>query len=139
MKVLVSAADLDRLLAETPFTAGRGIRVVELGDGACRLRVPFRPEMERPGGMVAGEFYVSAADLAFWCAMKTRLGLDDPSTTSHLETAFLSAARAEDFDCTATVLRWGRRLVFGRAECRSLAGKLLTHHTLTYARYDIQG
>jgi len=130
----VSPPELEELLAQTSFTAGRGLRVVRLEDGVCCLRVPFRPEMERPGGVVAGEFYMSAADVAFWCAMKTRLGLDDPSTTSHLDTAFLSSARAEDFDCTASILRWGRRLVFGTAECRTLEGKLLTHHVLTYVR-----
>ncbi|HEX6350658.1 MAG TPA: PaaI family thioesterase [Candidatus Dormibacteraeota bacterium] len=130
----VTAAELDQLLAQTPFTVGRGLRVVHLDDGVCRLNVPFRPAMERPGGVVAGEYYMSAADLAFWCAMKTRLGLEDPSTTSHLDTAFLSPARAEDFECTATVLRWGRRLVFGTADCRSLEGKLLSHHTITYVR-----
>ncbi|HEY8641213.1 MAG TPA: PaaI family thioesterase [Candidatus Dormibacteraeota bacterium] len=130
----VTAVQLERLLEETPFTAGRGLRVISLEDGCCTLRVPFRPQMERPGGIVAGEFYMSAADLAFWCAMKTRLGLDDPSTTSHLDTAFLSPARTEDFDCSATVLRWGRRLVYGTAECRNLEGKLLTHHTLNYVR-----
>ena len=68
----VTAADLEGLLAATPFTADRGLRVVSLEDGTCTLRVPFRPQMERPGGIVAGEFYMSAADLAFWCAMKTR-------------------------------------------------------------------
>ena len=109
--VVASPGQLERLLEETDFTSGRGLRVVSLGDGTCTLRVPFRPAMERPGGIVAGEFYVSAADVAFWCAMKTRLGLDDASTTSHLDTAFLAPARTEDFDCTATVLRWGRRLV----------------------------
>jgi uncharacterized protein (TIGR00369 family) len=130
----VRAEELERLLEATHFTSGRGLRVVSLGDGTCTLRVPFRPAMERPGGIVAGEFYMSAADVAFWCAMKTRLGLDDASTTSHLGTAFLASARSEDFDCMATVLRWGRRLVYGTAECRTLEGKLLTHHTLTYVR-----
>jgi acyl-coenzyme A thioesterase PaaI-like protein len=132
--VAVTAEELERLLEETRFTRGRGLRVASLGDGTCTLRVPFRPAMERPGGIVAGEFYMSAADVAFWCAMKTRLGLEDPSTTSHLDTAFLSSARTEDFDCAASVLRWGRRLVYGTAECSTLEGKLLTHHTLTYVR-----
>ena len=133
-EILVTSEQLESLLEATHFTRGRGLRVVSLADGACTMRVPFRPEMERPGGIVAGEFYMSAADVAFWCAMKTRLGLDDPSTTSHLDTAFLASARAEEFDCLATVLRWGRRLVYGIAECRTLEGKLLTHHTLTYVR-----
>ncbi|MEP7105760.1 MAG: PaaI family thioesterase [Chloroflexota bacterium] len=133
-EILVTSEELERLLEETHFTRGRGLRLVSLGDGTCTMRVPFRPEMERPGAIVAGEFYMSAADVAFWCAMKTRLGLDDPSTTSHLNTAFLSSARGEAFECLATVLRWGRRLVYGTAECRTLEGKLLTHHTLTYVR-----
>ncbi|MDQ6773201.1 MAG: PaaI family thioesterase [Candidatus Dormibacteraeota bacterium] len=134
MSSLVTLAELQALLDGVAFTSAMGMRVVSLGDAECVVRVPFRREFERPGGIVSGQVYMNAADVAAWCAIKTRLGLDDGSTTSNLETAFLAAAREEDVLCTARVLKFGRRLVYGVAECRSEAGRLLTHHSITYAR-----
>ena len=135
-ELAVSAAELQELLEGTAFTRRLGVRVESLEDGVCTLLVPFQPVFERPGGIVAGEIYMSSADVAFWCATKTRLGLADGSTTTNLETAFLAPARQEPILCRARVLKWGRRLVYGDAECRSVeSGKLLTHHTLTYMRF----
>lgn len=130
----VTATQVQAILDAHRFTSAMGFRVEALADGEAVIRVPFRPEFERPGGIVSGQVYMNAADVAFWLAVKTRLGLDDASTTSNLETAFLAPARQEDLVCTARVLKFGRRLIFGVAECRNQAGRLLTHHTLTYAR-----
>ena len=131
--MLVEAAELEALLFSLPFTRRLGMKVVELGDGTCTVRVPFKKAFERPGGIVSGDIYMTAADVAFWLAIKTFAGLDDSSVTSQLNTAFLAAARNEPIDCRATVLKRGRRVVYGEAEC--MAGdRLLTHHTLSYMR-----
>lgn len=131
--VLVGIGDLNELLQAHEFTRRMGLRVVSLDDGECELEVPYRPEYDRPGGIVSGLVYMHAADVAFWLAIKTRLGLDDASVTSSMTTAFLGSARREPLRCRASVLKLGRRLVYGCAEC--LAGdRPVTHHTLTYAR-----
>src|SRR4029077_6368070 len=131
--MLVGPADLDSLLRRHQFSRRLGLKVVELGDGTCTVRVPFRRTFERPGGIVSGDVYMTAADIAFWLAIKTFAGLDDPSVTSHLNTTFLSAARGEPFLCLARVLRRGRQVTYGVAECTS-GERILTHHTLTYMR-----
>jgi uncharacterized protein (TIGR00369 family) len=124
---------LNELLDAHEFTRRMALRVASLGDGECELEVPYRPEHDRPGGIVSGQVYMHAADVAFWLAIKTRLGVDDASVTSSMTTAFLGSASRETLRCRARVLKVGRRLVYGVAEC--LAGdRLLTHHTLTYAR-----
>lgn len=129
----ISVSRLNDLLAEHEFTRRMGMRVVSLGDGECELEVPYRPEHDRPGGIVSGQVYTHAADVAFWLAIKTRLGLDDASVTSSMTTAFLGSTTREPLRCRARVLRLGRRLIYGVAE--SLAGeRLVAHHTLTYAR-----
>jgi uncharacterized protein (TIGR00369 family) len=131
--LLISVSRLNDLLAEHEFTRRMGMRVVSLGDGECELEVPYRPEYDRPGGIVSGQVYTHAADVAFWLAIKTRLGLDDASVTSSMTTAFLGSTNGEALRCRAQVLRLGRRLIYGEAEC--LAGeRLVAHHTLTYAR-----
>ncbi len=128
-----SREDLDALLTSHEFTRRYGLRVREIGDGECELEAPYRPEHDRPGGIVSGQVYMHAADVAFWLAIKTRLGLDDGSVTSSMTTAFLGSARQEPFRCRASVLRLGRRLVYGTAICTA-GGRALTHHTLTYVR-----
>jgi uncharacterized protein (TIGR00369 family) len=131
-----SRAELERLLAQAVFAREYDFRLHTFGEGQCTLRVPFQPKLERPGGMVGGPAFMAAADVAMWMAVLTRLGPADVSVTTELNTAFLSAARREDFYCSARILKLGRRLIFGAAECVSLDGRLLTHHTVTYARPD---
>ena len=97
--------DLTRVLATASFQTGYGFRVRDCGDGECTLEVPFRPVFERPGGVVSGPVFMAAADAAMWLAIMTRRGVDDTSVTVELRTAFLSAARQEDFTCTARVLK----------------------------------
>ena len=131
--MLVEAPELQALLGSHTFTRRLGLKVIELGDGTCTLRVPFRRAFERPGGIVSGDVYMAAADVAFWLAIKTFAGLHDASVTTQLNTAFLSAAKREPFLCRAEVLRRGRRIIYGVAEC--VAGeRILTHHTLSYMR-----
>jgi uncharacterized protein (TIGR00369 family) len=137
--VTVTREDLARVLAGAAFQAGYGFRVSACGDGVCTVEVPFRPVFERPGGVVSGPVFMAAADAAMWMAVLTRLGVDDTSVTVELRTAFLSAARQEDFTCTARVLKWGRRLIYGVAECAAGDGRLLAHHTIWYARTGIPG
>jgi acyl-coenzyme A thioesterase PaaI-like protein len=72
--------------------------------------------------------------VATWLAILSRLGPADRSVTSGMTTAFLSAARREDFRCTARIVRLGRRSIYGVAECAARDARLLSHHTVTYTR-----
>ena len=131
-----SEQELARLLTEFPFTRTYGFTLHGIAEGECSIDVPFREDFERPGGIVNGLVFIAAADVAMWLAIKTRLGLDDPSVTAEMKTNFLRSARKEGFRCTATVLKLGRRLIYGVAECAGGGGRLLAHHTLTYIRAD---
>jgi len=51
-----------------------------------------------------------------------------------MKTSFLKSAEEENILCTAKILKLGKRLVFGEAECKNARGDLLAHHTLTYIR-----
>lgn len=134
MAVAVSEAELRDILASAPFTRAYGFRLASIGEGACVLDVPFRTTFERPGGIVSGQVFMAAADVAMWFAIMTRLGKTDGSVTAQMSTSFLGVARREPFRCAARVLKLGRRLVYGVAECVNGEGKLLAHSSLTYAR-----
>ena len=130
---MVDVESLQRLIShEGAFTRQYEFVVKAAGDGSCTLAVPHLPHLERPGGIASGQVYTTAADVAMWLAIKTLRGLDDTSVTTHMQTEFLKAARAEGFVCTAKVLKLGKRKTFGIAECVSTKGELLAYHTLTY-------
>jgi uncharacterized protein (TIGR00369 family) len=134
MAVAISAQELEEVLGRAAFARVYGFRLHSFADGECVVEVPFTRELERPGGIIAGTAYMTAADVVFWLAMVTRMGpAAEAAVTSQMTTAFLSSAREEPFLAEGKVLKEGRRLVYGQAECRSLDGRLLTHHTLTYA------
>src|SRR5206468_6605502 len=90
-----------------------GFRLHAIAPGQCTLDVPFQPLFERPGGIVGGQVFMAAADVAMWLAIMTRLGSSDGSVTAAMTSAFLDAARHESFRCTARVVKLGRRLVYG--------------------------
>ena len=134
MHLACSEQELAELLASVAFTRNFGFALAGIGDGECTLHVPFQEVFERPGGVVSGQVYMAAADVAMWLAIKTRLGMDDASVTAEMKTNFLGGVKKEGFRCTAKVLKFGRQLIYGVAQCVDGKGQLLTHHTLTYIR-----
>jgi uncharacterized protein (TIGR00369 family) len=134
MSLACERQELEQLLSDVAFTRNFGFALGEMGDGECSIDVPFQAAFERPGGVVSGQVFMTAADVAMWLAIKTRLGIDDESVTAEMKTSFLGAARREGFRCTARVLKLGRRLIYGVAECTNARGRLLTHSTVTYIR-----
>ncbi|MDQ6603106.1 MAG: PaaI family thioesterase [Chloroflexota bacterium] len=136
MDFAVTESALQDLLEASPFNRPYGFRVQSIGDGACTVAVPFQFSHERPDGLISGPVFMAAADVTMWLAIMTKTGIIDHLVTVEMKTNFLNGARAEDVTCSAKVLKLGRRLIYGTAECTSSAGKLLTHHTVTYIRPD---
>jgi uncharacterized protein (TIGR00369 family) len=134
MAIAVTEEELRRVLASAAFAHQFGFVLHSFDEDACTIRVPFRKDFERPGGIVCGPVFMAAADVAMWLAILTRLGVADGAVTVEMKTNFLSGAREEEFLCSAKVLKLGRRLVYGVAECSALDGRLLTHSTVTYIR-----
>src|SRR5271170_2430509 len=123
MHLACSEHELEQLLASVAFTRNFGFVLRGIGDGQCRIDVPFQAAFERPGGVVSGQVFMAAADVAMWLAIKTRLGPDDASVTAEMKTSFLGGARQEGFRCTARILKLGRRLIYGVAECVDSHGR----------------
>jgi uncharacterized protein (TIGR00369 family) len=132
----ITKVEVRRILEETPFCRTFGFKLGGLTDGECTLVVPFSEEFERPGPLVSGPVYMAAADCAMWIAIMTKLGRTDMAVTIEMKTNFLRGSHAEDIVCKAQVVRLGRRVIYGTADCQNPDGKLLTHHTLTYIRPD---
>ena len=129
-----SKSALQNLLGRSRFVRGYGFKLASISNAECTIAMPFRRALERPGGTVNGPAFMAAADCAMWLAIKRHIGLEHDAVTSELNTAFLNAARRETVYCTARVLKLGKRIIYGTAECHDRRGKIFTHHTITYAR-----
>ena len=127
-------AALQKLLGRSRFVGSYGLKIVSVSDAECTIAMPFRKAFERPGGTVNGPAFMAAADCAMWLAIKRHIGIEHDAVTSELNTAFLNAARRETVYCTARVLKLGKRIIYGVAECHDKRGKLFTHHSVTYVR-----
>jgi acyl-coenzyme A thioesterase PaaI-like protein len=67
--------------------------------------------------------------------------MDKPlaATESELQQILTDVAFTRNFGsgyilCRAKILKPGKRLIYGTAECVNGQGDLLTHHTITYTR-----
>ena len=129
-----SKRELQALLKRARFVRDYGMRLQSVDDYECTIVMPYRSALERPGGTVNGPAFMAAADCAMWLAIKRHIGIEHDAVTSELNTAFLNAARRETVYCTARVLKTGKRIIYGTAECHDGKGRLFTHHTVTYAR-----
>jgi len=134
MPPAASRKALQQLLDATPFNSFYRFRVVSSASGSCVIRTPYRPQLARPDGIIAGIIFIAAADVAMWLAIATQLGTRERTVTVEMKTNFLRSARKEDFLCRARVMKLGRQLVYGTAECYTPGRGVLSHHTLTYIR-----
>jgi uncharacterized protein (TIGR00369 family) len=130
---MTDAAGAQRTLDASPFGPWWGFEVVSVEPGRARVRLPVRPELFRPGGVLQGGCAMTLADVTFWIAIMA--GDDDAGDAVTLEqtSAFLGAART-DLVCDAELLRNGRTVLYGTADVRDTTGRLVGHHTLTYVR-----
>jgi len=66
------------------------------------MLVPYLAENDRPGGIVSGQVYMHAADVAFWLAVKTLLGVSEEYVTSSMTSAFLGTTSRATHACSRT-------------------------------------
>ncbi len=121
------------VLRQSAFIGWWGIELVELGAGTAVVRLPFRPQLVRPGGVLHGSSYEVVADVALWLAIMTLTGEEQMAVTIEMKTSFLRGSTS-DITSRGTVTKLGRRIVFGTADTFDAAGSLVAQSTLSYVR-----
>ena len=112
----ITEAELDELMrAELPWAVDMGLRVERLGEGACRVRLPFDPSYVRPGGTVAGPMMIAAASFALYAAVLSAYGPVKQTVARQLSCNFLRAAAPADLLADARLLHRGARAAYGEA------------------------
>ena len=99
----------------------------------CRRRLPFRPELLQPGGVVHGGAIASLMDAVLVPAVGSTLGTRDRYPTVDLHVQFIGAVKDEDVVAEGWVTRRGRSVVFCESEAvAAKSGRLVAKSVLTY-------
>ncbi len=109
MELKLTAAQVqDAIRAGLPSASK--IVVEEVRSGYARVRLPFKPDMIRPGNRVSGPSLFNAADLAMYALVLAHIGPQLMAVTADLNIRFLYGAKPADIIAEAKLLRLGKRL-----------------------------
>ena len=115
------------------FTTLVGIDVEEILTDYCRMRMPFRPELEQAAGVVHGGAIATLLDSVVVPAVGCAYEADQNFSTVDFHATYLSALVQEDAVAEGWVVKRGRSTVFCEAEIvGATSGKLIARALLTY-------
>lgn len=116
----VSAEEINTFLAAAFSRGGEGpgIAVEEVREDWCKLRLAYRDDYLRPGGVIAGPLQMSLADTATYIAVFTRLGIVPGAVTSSLNINFLNPCKAGDVIATGQLIKLGKRFAVAEVDVR---------------------
>ena len=127
-----SPAEIQAIVhAGVPIAAAWGVEVLEAAGGRGLVRLPFRPDLLRPGGTVSGPALMGLADVAMWVALLGVTGGRDESVTSTVTVNFLRPFAPGPVLAEARLLKRGKRMVFGEVLLRAEAGEEVSAHVTT--------
>ncbi|MGH7729176.1 MAG: PaaI family thioesterase [Vulcanimicrobiaceae bacterium] len=117
---------------KTNFIKTLDLHLEDMGHGRATMRMPFRSEVMNGAGAIHGGAIVSLCDTAFWAALASVYGREQPTATASLTCSFLRPALPpHDLVAKATVLKPGKRIVYGEVHVYS-GETLVAHATLSF-------
>ena len=115
------------------FPALVGLEVEEVRADYCRMRMPFRPDLEQPAGVVHGGAIATLLDSVVVPAVGQAYPITARYSTVDMHVQFLSALIGDDAVAEGWVVRRGRSTVFCEAEVRAAAtDRVVARSMLTY-------
>ena len=108
-----------------------GVEVEEIRADYARMRLPHRPELNQPIGVVHGGAIASLIDTVVVPAIGSHYDAPPDMVTLTMTIQYLGAVRG-DAVAEGWVERRGRSVVFCRAEVRDDDGDLVATASLTY-------
>lgn len=131
---LTAAAFEEIAHSDVPVISMLGATCEHLEDGEIRMRLPFKPELIRPGGTISGPAMMALADVAMYGLVLARIGMVKLAVTSSLTINFLRKPGQVDVIAEGRMIRCGRRLAYGEVFMYSDGDPdPVAHVTMTYA------
>lgn len=117
-----------------PFPKFLGLQYEEIKKGYARMRLPYRPELNQPAGIVHGGAIASLIDTSVVGVMlEIAGGPIKKMVTIDMHIHYLDAAFEEDLIAHATARRKGKRISYLEVDVvGEKSGKVVTHGELSY-------
>lgn len=109
-----------------------GLVLEEVRRDYARMRLPYRPELRQPAGVVHGGAIATLIDTAVVPAIASGYEERRPLFTVNMLVQYMDPVAAEDAIAEAWVEKRGRSTVFCRVEVRTPAGTLAAVGSLVY-------
>lgn len=120
MRPILTETDLSRFLDEVFPQAKDDFAVERLTDDGIVLRMKVSERHLRPGGTISGPAMFGLADVAFYFALMSRIGLQALAVTTNVAIDFLRKPLPDaDLLGEARILKIGRQLAAGDVLIRS--------------------
>lgn len=117
----------------TYFPALVGLVVEDVRVDYCRMRLPFRPELEQPAGVVHGGAIATLLDSVVVPAVGQAYDLSTRYSTVDMHVQYLAALIQDDAVAEGWIVRRGRSVVFCEAEViAATTGRVVARSMLTY-------
>ena len=110
-----------------------GLVVEEIRADYCRMRLPYRPELDQPAGVVHGGAIATLIDTVVVPPVGWRYDPTWQWFTVQIDVRFRAPVIGEDAIAEGWVDQRGKSLVFCSAEVRTEAGTVAADGTLVYA------
>jgi uncharacterized protein (TIGR00369 family) len=109
-----------------------GLQVEEIRTDYCRMRLPYRPELDQPAGVVHGGAIATLIDTVVVPAIGQAYEIGRVYLTIGMNISYLGAVIQEDAIAEGWIEQRGRSIVFCAAEVTTASGKPAATGTLTY-------
>ncbi len=123
----------ERINSHAPFPRLLGLKMEEVRKDYARMRLPYRPELNQPAGMVHGGAIASLIDTVVVGSIFSNVAeLPRKLLTIDMHVHYMDAAVDEDLIAEGAVRRRGRSIVFLYVDVRTASGKDVAHGELSY-------
>jgi len=110
-----------------------GLVIEDVRVDYCRMRLPHRPEVEQPAGLVHGGAIATLLDAVMVPAVGAAYGPQARFSTVDMHVQYMSAVLGQDIVAEGWITRRGRSVVFCESEAVNVAtGKIAARSILTY-------
>lgn len=111
-----------------------GVRLVDLEEGFCRLRLPFKAQLSRGDNLVHGGVIAALIDKAGTAAAWSYadIGEDARGATIALSVNYLRGADSCDLIAEGRVVRRGGTITVADVEVKNYSGDLIAKGPVTY-------
>jgi uncharacterized protein (TIGR00369 family) len=117
-----------------PFAKLIGMRLADLKPGEATLTMEMRDDLQQPSGILHGGVTATLIDTAMAFAMRTLIPMDQNTATIDLTVHYLRPHIEGTIECTAKVVRAGKRIFTISADVFGAEGKLIATAISTYTK-----